>query len=79
MTVTKKKEGLLQTDAIIRKQERARDGTQAWEEYEAEARAVAERTARLRALRLAKAAEGSQKAARSAGPTTKKGTVGPRA
>ena len=38
--MTKKKEGLLRTDAIVRKEERAREGTQAWEEYEAEARAV---------------------------------------
>jgi hypothetical protein len=73
--VTKKKEGLLRTDAIVRKEERAREGTQAWEEYEAEARAVAERTARLRALRLAKAAEGNEKAARSVEPATKKETV----
>ncbi len=39
-----------------RKEERARDGEQAMMEYLAEARAVREKTARLRALRLAKEA-----------------------
>jgi hypothetical protein len=37
-----------------RRQEQAREGAIAWAEYEAERRAVAERTQRLRALRLAK-------------------------
>jgi hypothetical protein len=37
-----------------KRQERARDGAQAWAEYQAEGRAVRERTARLRALRLAR-------------------------
>jgi hypothetical protein len=37
-----------------KRQERARDGAQAWAEYQAESRAVRERTARLRALRLAR-------------------------
>jgi hypothetical protein len=53
--VTKKKEGA-QTDASFKKEERAKDGAAAMLEYEAEARAIAERTARLRALRLAKEA-----------------------
>jgi len=37
-----------------RKEEQARQATKAWEEYEAQRRAVAEKTERLRALRLAK-------------------------
>jgi hypothetical protein len=47
-----------------KKQERAREGAQAWAEYQAEGRAMRERTARLRALRLARdtAAEHSSKA-----------------
>ena len=39
-----------------KKQEQAREGGQALAEYEAEARAVLKKTARLRALRLAKEA-----------------------
>ena len=75
MTVTKKKEGLPRTDAILKKEERARDGTKAWEEYEAEARAVEERTARLRALRLAKESEKNEEAMRPVEPTTQKRAV----
>jgi hypothetical protein len=37
-----------------RKQERAREGAQAWADYQAEGRALRERTERLRALRLAR-------------------------
>jgi hypothetical protein len=39
-----------------RKEEQARQGATAWEEYQAQRRAVAEKTERLRALRLAKEA-----------------------
>jgi len=39
-----------------RKEEQARQATKAWIEYEAQRRAVAEKTERLRALRLAKEA-----------------------
>ena len=39
-----------------RKEEQARQGAKAWEEYQARQRAVAEKTERLRALRLAKEA-----------------------
>jgi hypothetical protein len=42
--------------AFKRKEEQAREGTQAWAEYQAKLRAVAENTKRLRALRLAKEA-----------------------
>jgi hypothetical protein len=37
-----------------RKEEQVRDGTQAWDEYEADRHAVTENTKRLRALRLAR-------------------------
>jgi hypothetical protein len=43
-------------EASFKKEERARDGAKAMSEYEAEARATLEKTARLRALRLAKEA-----------------------
>jgi hypothetical protein len=55
--VTRKKEGMRQTEAMLKRQERASDGRQAMEQYEAEVRATQEKTERLRALRLAKAAE----------------------
>ena len=45
-------------EASFKKQERAREGAQAWKEYEAEGRATLEKTARLRALRLAREAAG---------------------
>ena len=41
----------------FKKEERARDGRQAMIEYEAQARATREKTARLKALRLAKEAQ----------------------
>jgi hypothetical protein len=41
-------------EASFKKEERAQDGTRAMPAYEAEGRAVGERTARLRELRLAK-------------------------
>lgn len=43
-------------EAAFKKEERARDGAKAMIEYEAEARTTREKTARLRALRLAKQA-----------------------
>ena len=39
-----------------KREQRAREGAQAWAEYQAEIRAVRERTERLRALRLAREA-----------------------
>jgi hypothetical protein len=41
----------------FKKEERAQDGRAAMTEYETEARATREKTARLKALRLAKEAE----------------------
>jgi len=46
-------------EAIFKKQERLKDGQQAMAQYEAERRAVREKTARLRALRLARDAAAS--------------------
>jgi hypothetical protein len=43
-----------------KKQQRAREGAQAWADYEAERRALRERTERLRALRLARDAATNQ-------------------
>jgi hypothetical protein len=43
-------------EASFRKEERAREGAKAMRDYEAESRAVREKTARLRSLRLAKEA-----------------------
>jgi hypothetical protein len=37
-----------------KKEQRAREGAKAWADYQAERRAVGEKTARLRALRLAR-------------------------
>ncbi len=57
MIVTNSKEALKKrADARFKKDERAREGTKAMLEYEAAGRAVREKTARLRALRLDKEA-----------------------
>jgi hypothetical protein len=74
-TVTRKKEGLPQTDATSKREERARDGTKAMQEYEAEVLAVQERTARLRALRLAREAEKNDEVVQSIKPTAQRRTV----
>jgi len=50
----------------FKREERAREGREAMAEYEAQARATREKTARLKALRLAKEAE-----ARNLTPQTK--------
>ena len=44
-------------EAVFKKEERTRDGRAAMTEYETEARATREKTARLKALRLAKEAQ----------------------
>ena len=55
--VTNSKEALKKrADARFKKDERVREGTKAMLDYEAEGRAVREKTARLRALRLDKEA-----------------------
>ena len=50
------KEARTRAEASFRKEERAKDGAKAMLEYEANNRLVREKTARLKALRLAKEA-----------------------
>ncbi len=49
-------EARARAEASFRKEERAKDGAKAMMEYQAHSRVVREKTARLRALRLAKEA-----------------------
>ena len=67
--VTNSKEALKKrADARFKKDERVREGKKAMLQYEAEGRAVREKTARLRALRLDKeAAEKNEGVAAGAG------------
>jgi hypothetical protein len=74
MTVAILKDTPKQTEARFKKEERAREGAQAMLEYEAEVRAVREKTARLRALRLA-AEAGKKDAAVKAAAKQAKGSV----
>jgi hypothetical protein len=53
---TKSDEARARAEANFKKEERAKDGAQAMMEYQANSRMVREKTARLRALRLAKEA-----------------------
>jgi hypothetical protein len=46
-------------EANFKKEERAKDGVKAMMEYQANSRAVREKTARLKALRLAKESAGA--------------------
>jgi hypothetical protein len=55
-------------EALFKKQQRLRDGQQAMAEYQVELRAMQEKTARLRALRLARDA-----ARQKARPANQKG------
>jgi hypothetical protein len=74
----KSKEALdKRAEASFKKEERAREGKTGAADYEAEARAVREKTARLRALRLAKeAAEKSEDAAaKPVKPVSQKRTI----
>jgi hypothetical protein len=67
--VTNSKEALKKrAHARFKKDERVREGTKAMLEYEAEGRALREKTARLRALRLDKAAAEKNEAADSGQP-----------
>jgi hypothetical protein len=58
---TKVKDEVKRAEATIKKQERAREGATAILAYETEGRAVREKTARLRALRLAREADEKRK------------------
>jgi len=53
-------------EANFKKQERAREGAEAMQEYLANGRLVREKTERLRALRLAKEAGDEKRAAQAA-------------
>ncbi len=53
---TRSNEARARAEASFRKEERAKDGAMAMMEYLANSRMIRERTARLRALRLAKEA-----------------------
>ena len=65
-------------DASFRREERAKDKKQSAAAYEAEGRAVAAKTERLRALRLAKeAADKVEEAAKPVKPATQKRKVRP--
>jgi hypothetical protein len=62
-------------EASFKKEERAREGAKAMRDYEAEGRAVREKTARLRSLRLAKeATEAATEAATEKTAQPKKAT-----
>jgi hypothetical protein len=55
--LSKNSKGVMdRAEASFKKEERAREGAKAMRDYEAEGRAVREKTARLRLLRLAKEA-----------------------
>jgi hypothetical protein len=65
-------------EANFRKEERAQDGKKNMSDYEAEGRAVAANTVRLRALRLAKeAVDKMEEAAKPAKPATQKRSIRP--
>jgi hypothetical protein len=74
MTVAISEDTPKQTEARVKKEERARDGAKAMLEYEAEGRAVHAKTARLKALRLA-AEAGNKDAAIRAAPKPAKRAV----
>ena len=78
MTLTSDSEEILKkrADASFRKEERVKDGKKAMADYEIESRAVSAKTARLRALRLAKeAADKVEAAARPVIPARQKRTA----
>jgi hypothetical protein len=64
-------EARMRADRSFKQEERAREGRLAMTEYEAEARAIREKTARLRALRLARDAK-AQVADQTANPKTER-------
>jgi hypothetical protein len=60
------KDAIDRAEASFKKEERAREGAKAMRDYEAEGRAVREKTARLRSLRLAKEATETKEATEKA-------------
>jgi len=59
---TKSNEARTRAEASFRKEERAKEGTKAMMEYQANIRMVREKTERLKALRLAKEAADKERA-----------------
>ncbi len=59
---TRSDEARARAEANFKKEERAREGAKAMMEYQANSRLVREKTARLRALRLAKEAADRERA-----------------
>jgi hypothetical protein len=57
----KSSEARIRADASFRKEERAKEGAKAMMEYHATGRAIREKTARLKALRLAKETADSER------------------
>ena len=74
MTLASSKDTPKRIEARFKREERAQDGAQAMLEYVAEGRAVREKTARLRALRLA-AEAGKKDAGVKAAAKQAKGSV----
>jgi hypothetical protein len=71
------KEARDRAEAGFKKQEqRARDGAKAMADYEAEGRAMREKTARLKSLRMAKQAAGKEIVQESAPPSSGGVTAG---
>ena len=66
-TEARSSEARSRAEASFRKEERAKDGAKAMMEYQAHSRVVREKTAKLRALRLAK--EAAEKAVEPAKKT----------
>ena len=56
MVTTRSNDARARAEASFRKEERAKEGAQAMKEYQANSRMIREKTARLKALRLAKEA-----------------------
>jgi uncharacterized protein involved in exopolysaccharide biosynthesis len=61
MVTTRSNEARARAEASFRKEERAKEGAQAMMEYQANNRMIRERTARLKALRLAKEAAAKER------------------
>ena len=63
MDVARSSEARARAETNFKKEERAKDGAKAMMEYQANSRAVREKMARLKALRLAKADDKAREAA----------------
>ena len=72
MSNSKEARALRAEASFKRKQEKAREGTKAWADYQAQYRSVDQKIARLRALRLAKEAAEATTESNDAQQSTKK-------